>query len=52
MQTEPAADTGAVAIPLEGGAVLYRPAGGLGEITLNRPEVLNAINGAVHRGVL
>jgi enoyl-CoA hydratase len=39
-------------IPLEGGAVLYRPAGNLAEITLNRPEKLNAINGAVHRGIL
>jgi enoyl-CoA hydratase len=45
-------DGDAVAIPLEGGAVLYRPAGSLAEVTLNRPEVLNAINGAVHRGVL
>jgi len=32
--------------------VLYRPAGSLAEITLNRPEVLNAINGAMHRGIL
>jgi enoyl-CoA hydratase/carnithine racemase len=40
------------AVDLEGGAVLYRAAGGLAEITLNRPEVLNAINGAVHHGVL
>jgi enoyl-CoA hydratase/carnithine racemase len=66
MQTEPHADTGAAAVPLEGGAVpleggavpleggavLYRPAGSTAEITLNRPEVLNAINGAVHRGIL
>jgi enoyl-CoA hydratase/carnithine racemase len=39
-------------MPLEGGAVLYRPAGARADITLNRPEVLNAINGAVHRGIL
>jgi enoyl-CoA hydratase/carnithine racemase len=47
-------DTGTAAVPqsLEGGAVLYRPAGSLAEITLNRPEVLNAINGAMHRGIL
>jgi enoyl-CoA hydratase/carnithine racemase len=37
---------------LQGGAVLYRAAGSTAHITLNRPEVLNAINGAVHRGVL
>jgi hypothetical protein len=36
---------------LEGGAVLYRCAGSTAEITLNRPEALNAINGAVHRGI-
>jgi enoyl-CoA hydratase len=47
---DPEPDAGA--IPLEGGAVLYRPAGSLGEITLNRPEKLNAINGAMHRGIL
>lgn len=52
MQTEPDTATDAAAIPLEGGAVLYRPAGSLAQITLNRPEVLNAINGAVHRGIL
>jgi enoyl-CoA hydratase len=40
------------ATPLEGGAVLYRAAGSLAEITLNRPEKLNANNGAVHRGIL
>ena len=47
-------DTGTAAVPrsLQGGAVLYRPAGSLAEITLNRPEVLNAINGAMHRGIL
>jgi len=47
-------DTGTVAVSrsLEGGAVLYRPAGSMAEITLNRPEVLNAINGAMHRGIL
>jgi len=37
---------------LEGGVVRYRVAGAVAEITLNRPEVLNAINGAVHRGIL
>jgi len=41
-----------MAIGKEDGAVLYRPAGSLAEITLNRPEVLNAINGAMHRGIL
>ena len=30
----------------------YRVAGAMAEILLNRPEVLNAINGAMHRGVL
>jgi enoyl-CoA hydratase/carnithine racemase len=40
------------AVRLAGGAVLYRAADGLAELTLNRPEVLNAINGAVHRGIL
>ena len=34
------------------GTVLYRPAGSAAVITLNRPEVLNAINGPVHRGLL
>jgi enoyl-CoA hydratase/carnithine racemase len=43
---------GGGAVGLEGGAVLYRAAGGVGEITLNRPGVLNAINGAMHGGVL
>ena len=66
MQTEPHADTdaaampvkragmlpGGAAVPLEGGAVLYRCVGSWAEITLNRPQVLNAINGAVHRGIL
>jgi len=53
MRTEPPADAGsATPLSLEGGATLYRRAGGLAEITLNRPEVLNAINGAMHRGVL
>jgi enoyl-CoA hydratase/carnithine racemase len=52
MPNGPAAGTGSVAILLDGGAVLYRPAGSLAEITLNRPEVLNAINGAMHRGIL
>lgn len=37
---------------LEGGAVRYRSADGMAEVTLNRPEVLNAINGAVHHGIL
>ena len=32
--------------------MLYRPAGSAAVITLNRPEVLNAINGPVHRGLL
>jgi enoyl-CoA hydratase len=32
--------------------VRYRGAGAVAEITLNRPKVLNAINGAVHRSVL
>jgi enoyl-CoA hydratase/carnithine racemase len=47
-------DTGAAAIgsSLAGGTVRYRLAGHLAEITLNRPEVLNAINGAMHRGIL
>ena len=40
------------AIHAEGGAVLYTVAEGTATITLNRPEVLNAINGAVHRGIL
>jgi enoyl-CoA hydratase/carnithine racemase len=47
-------DTGTAAAgsSLAGGTVRYRLAGHLAEITLNRPEVLNAINGAMHRGVL
>lgn len=37
---------------LERGAVLYRGADGVAEVVLNRPAVLNAINGAVHHGIL
>jgi enoyl-CoA hydratase len=37
---------------LEGGAVLYRAADGVAEVVLNRPAVLNAINGAIHHGIL
>jgi enoyl-CoA hydratase len=37
---------------LAGGAVRYRGTGGTAEIMLNRPEVLNAINGAMHHGIL
>jgi enoyl-CoA hydratase/carnithine racemase len=40
------------AVPPDGEAVLYGVADGMATITLNRPEVLNAINGAVHRGIL
>jgi len=48
------ADAGALAAAasLEGGAVLYRRAGSVARITLNRPQALNAINGAMHRGIL
>src|SRR5271165_1831100 len=46
-----AADTATASRSLEGGAVLYRTAEGAAEILLNRPEVLNAINGPVHRGI-
>jgi enoyl-CoA hydratase/carnithine racemase len=52
MQIEPHPDTDAAAMPLEDGEVLYRSAGSVAQITMNRPEVLNAINGAVHRGIL
>src|ERR1700759_3803938 len=38
--------------PWPDGAVLYRPAEGVAHITLNRPEALNAINGAMHHGLL
>jgi len=37
---------------LEGGAVLYRGADGVAEVVLNRPAVLNAINGAIYHGIL
>jgi 2-(1,2-epoxy-1,2-dihydrophenyl)acetyl-CoA isomerase len=40
------------AVSPDGEAVLYGVADGMATITLNRPEVLNAINGAVHRGIL
>jgi enoyl-CoA hydratase len=49
---EAGAGTAAAGSSLEGGAVRYRVAGAMAEIVLNRPEVLNAINGAMHRGVL
>jgi enoyl-CoA hydratase/carnithine racemase len=45
-------DTGTGASVIPRSPVLYRSAGSLAEITLNRPEVLNAINGPMHRGVL
>jgi enoyl-CoA hydratase len=37
---------------LAGGTVLYQRVGGMAEITLNRPEALNAINEAMHGGIL
>jgi enoyl-CoA hydratase len=49
---EAGAASAAAGSSLEGGAVRYRVAGAMAEIVLNRPEVLNAINGAMHRGVL
>jgi enoyl-CoA hydratase/carnithine racemase len=49
---ESGAASAAAGSSLEGGAVRYRVAGATAEILLNRPEVLNAINGAMHRGVL
>jgi enoyl-CoA hydratase/carnithine racemase len=49
---EGGAASAAAGSSLEGGAVRYRVAGAMAEILLNRPEVLNAINGAMHRGVL
>jgi enoyl-CoA hydratase/carnithine racemase len=51
METESSV-AGVTAVPLEDGAVLYHAADGVAHITLNRPEVLNAINGPVHRGLL
>ena len=47
-----AADAALVPGSPEDSAVLYRAVGATAEITLNRPQVLNAINGAMHRGVL
>jgi enoyl-CoA hydratase/carnithine racemase len=35
-----------------GAPVLYTASGGLAQVTLNRPDALNAINGAVHHGIL
>jgi enoyl-CoA hydratase len=49
MTAEPSAPAGS---SLEGGVVLYRDMGPVAEIMLNRPAVLNAINGAMHRGIL
>ena len=54
MNAEPsaAAHAGAAPSSLQGGAVLYRSAGSTAQLTLNRPEALNALNGAMHHGLL
>jgi enoyl-CoA hydratase len=51
---QPAAPGEAEAVAARGladGAVLYRGTNGVAELILNRPEALNAINGAVHHGL-
>jgi enoyl-CoA hydratase/carnithine racemase len=52
MRAEPAAAAEATAGSPGGGPVLYRCERGVAEVTLNRPEALNAINGAMHYGIL